>query len=267
VISTKGDHLADAPLPQIGGKGLFTKEIETALLERRIDLAVHSMKDLPTQLPEDLAIGAVPPRENPLDALVSGGASLSELVQGSRVGTSSLRRKAQLLALRPDLEVTNLRGNVDTRLRRVRKGVIAGAVMACAGLNRLGRAEAITEVFPPELMTPAVGQGALAIEVREDDAPLLDMLRALADPVAQAEVEAERAFLKALGGGCQVPVGALARANGSALSLMGCVCSLDGRRILRAQQTGPAMQPLELGRRLADALLEQGAAELISAIR
>jgi len=270
VISTKGDRIMDRPLAHVGGKRLFTKEIEGALLNGRIDLAVHSMKDLPTDLPEGLAIGAIPARGNPYDALVSAsGTGLDDLPEGAVVGTSSVRRGAQLRVHRPDLNIVDLRGNVDTRLRRVAEGGLEAVVVACAGLERLGRADAITEVIPPEVMLPAPGQGALAIEIRADDVALREVLRRIEDRNAEAEVTAERALLAAMGGGCRVPIGALARVEGEgdALVLAVCVCSPDGERVLRTTMIGTVSEAAELGRRAARALLAEGAEALIASVQ
>ena len=267
VISTRGDHVVDQPLAAIGDKGLFTKEIETALLQKRIDLAVHSMKDLPTELPDGLRIGGVPSRANPHDALVARGVrSLEELSAAARVGTSSLRRRAQLLAYRPDLTLVDLRGNVDTRLRRVADGELDAAVLACAGLERLGKAGMITEVLSTDIMVPAPAQGALAIEIRVEDGELCCLLRRLADVDAEAEVAAERALLAALGGGCRVPIGALGRVCEGTLTLRASVCSPDGARVLRTTVAGPSAEAALLGARAADLLMKDGAAEIIDGV-
>lgn len=266
-ITTKGDRILDAPLSRIGGKGLFTKEIETALLEGTIDLAIHSLKDLPTELPEGLCIGAMPPRATPNDGLVCAKwNSLDDLPDGAKVGTSSLRRKSQLLAARPGLDIVDLRGNIDTRLTRVTDGVIDAAILACAGLERIGRADAIAQVLPPEIMLPAVGQGALAIETREGDAAVLDLLVKINDPKAQVETAAERALLMALGGGCQVPIGALARLEGDELTLKACVCSLDGKRIILREATGLRSAADALGLSVAEALVKDGADAIIAEV-
>lgn len=268
IIKTTGDHILDAPLAKIGGKGLFTKELELALVERRIDLAVHSMKDLPTELPPSLIVGAVPKRATPNDAFVSvKWSSVAELPAEVRVGTSSLRRSSQLRALRSDLVIVDLRGNVDTRLAKVRDGDVDAAILACAGLERLGYHQSIRQVLPETMMVSAVGQGALAIEIREEDSALRALLQTIADPITTLEVTAERAFLGALGGGCQVPIGALARANNDTLLITGCVCALDGSNIFRTEQEGSIVAAHDLGRRAADILLAQGADAVISSIR
>ena len=268
VIHTKGDHIRDTPLAQIGGKGLFTKELEVALSEGRIDLAVHSLKDLPTELPEGLTLGAVPERETPYDAFVCERFhDVAELPVGAKVGTSSLRRQAQLLAYRPDLKVVNLRGNVETRVRRVAEGAVDAAILACAGLERLGLCESIRSTLPVDIMIPAPAQGALGIEVREGDAETIEILGRISDLYATAEVVAERTCLAALEGGCQVPIGALARVQGSRLSLTACVCSVDGKTVLRTQCEGAASDAVSLGQAAAMQLLDQGAAVLIAATR
>ncbi len=267
VITTKGDKILDTPLAKIGGKGLFTKEIEAALLDSQADLAVHSLKDLPTEDTPGLVVAAIPPRENPLDALVSPKyASLAALPPGARVGTSSLRRKAQLLAANPGLVIEDLRGNVGTRLSRVHDGAYDAAILACAGLERLGSHAEIAEVIAPEIITPACGQGALAVQCREDDAELRETLGRIHDANAAAETTCERAFLAALGGGCQVPIGALARVNGGRIRMAGCVCSLDGKTILRTEIEGPSEQGVALGRKAADQVRDRGADEIIRAI-
>lgn len=264
VITTRGDKIRDVPLAQIGGKGLFTKELEVALLDKRIDLAVHSLKDLPTELPEGLVIGAVPVRENPRDALVShDGSGLTALRQGARLGSSSLRRKLQLLAIRPDLDVVDLRGNVPTRLRRVQDGELDATILAAAGLRRLGLDHAITEELSPEIMVSAVSQGALGIEIREGDERMLRLLSVIHNAAAAAEVTAERALLAALGGGCQTPVGALGRVEGQHLTLHACVCDPAARRVLRATVAGAASDAQKLGEQAARALLDQGAGAFI----
>ena len=263
-ITTRGDKIRDVPLAQIGGKGLFTKELEVALLDGRIDLAVHSLKDLPTELPEGLMLGAVPVRENPRDALVShDGSGLKALRRGARVGSSSLRRKLQLLAVRPDLEIVDLRGNVPTRLRRVQDGTLDATVLAAAGLRRLGLADAITEELPPEAMLSAVSQGALGIEIRAGDEHMRRLLEALHDAATAAEVTAERALLAALGGGCQTPIGALGRVDGSRLTLHACVCDPASRQVLRATAAGVSADARTVGEEAARALLAQGAGAFV----
>ncbi|MBI5095479.1 MAG: hydroxymethylbilane synthase [Candidatus Hydrogenedentes bacterium] len=268
IITTTGDRILDAPLAKIGGKGLFTKELETALLEKRVDLAVHSLKDLPTEVPEGLAIAAIPVRENPADVFVSARyASLDALPDTATIGTSSLRRSAQLLAYRPSLKVVDLRGNVDTRLRKVAEGELDAAVLACAGITRIGRADAITQVLPAEIMISAPGQGALGIEMRADDAEGRALIAPLIHTDTTIEVTAERTVLAALEGGCQVPIGALARVRGQEMTLSACVCSLDGKRVLKTRVTGSITSPVDLGMQATDDLIAQGAREIMAAIR
>jgi len=249
VIRTSGDKTTDRPLYEMGGKGLFTKEIEEALLDKRIDVAVHSVKDLPAFLPASLAVVCILPREDPRDALFSpGAASLSALPKGARLGTSSPRRQAQALALRPDLEVHPIRGNVETRLRKVREGQADATLLALAGLKRLGLEAEATAVIPAEQMLPAVGQGALGIECREDDARARDLLAPLNDAAAAACIAAERALLAALEGSCRTPIAGLAEfgADG-ALLLRGLVASLDGKRVLRAERSGTPADAARMG--------------------
>jgi hydroxymethylbilane synthase len=268
VIRTTGDKIADVPLSRVGGKGLFTKEIEEALLAREVDLAVHSMKDLPTDLPEGLCVGAVPKREDPHDVLVSRkGYPLDRLPSGARVGTSSLRRAAQLQAYRRDLDVVPIRGNVDTRLRKIREGEVDAAVLAAAGLRRMGFTEEITQVIPSDIMLPAPAQGALAIETREDDEDMLQMLTQLDDPESHNRITAERTFLAAMEGGCQVPLGALATRDNDRIVLDACVCSLDGTQVLRCKNSGPWKNPEEAGLVAADELRKQGADALLDSLR
>jgi hydroxymethylbilane synthase len=261
VIKTTGDKIQDVPLAQVGGKGLFTKEIEEALLAGSIGLAVHSMKDMPTELPRGLAIAAIPEREEARDALV--GAGLADLKHGIRVGTSSLRRAAQLNALGRGLTVETLRGNVDTRLRKLDEGLYDAIVLAAAGLRRLGWQDRIRELIPPEIMCPAVGQGALAIETLEDG-PAYEIAQRLDHAATRAAVTAERALLATLGGGCQVPVGAHARLDGSAIHLHAIVASPDGARLVGGDLTGA--DPLRVGEQLGRRLLDEGAREILSAV-
>lgn len=266
IYTTKGDRILDTPLAQIGGKGLFTKELEVALIDKKIDLAVHSLKDLPTELPPGLAVGAIPARVNPLDAFVSTRfESLGDLPRGARVGTSSLRRKAQLLAFRPDLEILDLRGNVDTRLRRVTDGDFDATLLACAGLTRLDKSEAIRQELPTDIMLPAPGQGALGIEIRSDDADLAALLQTIDDPATRAAVTAERALLEALGGGCQIPLGTLAKVTAGTVTLDAIVCSLDGAKVVRTQCSGDVADAAAVGQMAANDLLAKGAAAIIRA--
>lgn len=266
-ISTKGDRILDVPLAKIGGKGLFVKEIEEALLAGSIDLAVHSMKDVPTVLPEGLHIGIVPEREEPRDAFVSVKYdSLEALPQGAVMGTSSLRRKAQLLALRPDLKMRDLRGNVGTRLAKLDAGEFDAIILAGAGLRRLGLQARIAALLPPEQMLPAIGQGALGIELRKSDTELLARLQPLHHAETAVAVAAERSYLARLEGGCQVPIGAYATLNQGQLSLGGLIASVDGATVLRETQTAPAQRAERLGRELAEELLGRGGKTILEAV-
>jgi len=256
IIKTTGDKITDVPLAQVGGKGLFTKEIEEALLDGRADLAVHSLKDLPTELPAGLALAALPKREDPHDAVV--GCKLVDLPAGATVGTSSLRRAAQLRRLRPDLTIESIRGNLDTRLRKLDEGRYDAIVLAAAGLNRLGWAGRIAEVLTTETMCPAVGQGALAVETRAGGAGW-DACAALDHAATHSAVAAERAFLRALGGGCQVPIGAAATVNGAGLHLVGLVIAPDGSAVVRGEREGPASEAEAVGAALGAELLDRGA--------
>jgi hydroxymethylbilane synthase len=242
----------------VGGKGLFTKEIEDALLARQVDLAVHSLKDLPTAIPAGLQITAIPEREDPRDAIV--GRRLAELSEGAKVGTSSLRRSAQLRRMRPDLQVESVRGNVDTRLRKLDEGQYAAIILAAAGLNRLGWSSRIAEALEPEVMCPAVGQGALAVETRLGE----NACQALDHAATRAAVTAERAVLAALGGGCLTPIGAHARVNGGRLQLMAIVLSTDGAESVRDLAEGPASEAERVGRELGERLLRKGAARILN---
>lgn len=255
--------ILDRPLNAIGDKGLFVTEIEEALRQGRLDLAVHSAKDLPSELPLDMALAAFPRRADPRDALVSrAGLRLDELPEGARVGTSSLRRACQLRYLRPDLRIADLRGNVDTRLRKLHEGQYDAIVLATAGLERLGLADEITEYLDPSVMLPAVSQGILAVEVRADDAATTALLAPLDDPVARVAATAERAFLARIGGGCQVPLAAFARLSGDTLALAGMIGARDGR-LVRGELSGSAGAPAGLGARLAERLLDEGGRALL----
>ncbi|MBI2264601.1 MAG: hydroxymethylbilane synthase [Armatimonadetes bacterium] len=268
IIKTQGDKILDVPLAKIGDKGLFVKELETALLEKEIDFAVHSMKDVPTEIPSSLTIGAIPRRESPQDAFISPGfRSLEDLPKGARVGTSSLRRKAQILHMRPDLEIEDLRGNLDTRLRKLDEGQYDAIILASAGLRRLGLEGRIRQLIPVEISLPAVGQGALAVEIRRDDRELSGLLQVLHDPETALSVEAERSFLTRLEGGCQVPLGALARIVGGKLTLDGVIVSLDGKELCRDRVEGPSYEAASLGIKLAEMLLSHGGAGILEEIR
>ncbi|MBI2423933.1 MAG: hydroxymethylbilane synthase [Candidatus Hydrogenedentes bacterium] len=265
IIKTKGDIIRDVPLAKIGGKGLFTKELEVALLEKRIDFAVHSLKDLPTELPAGLAIGAIPPRECPQDALLTrDGKGLEELPQGARVGTSSMRRHLQLQLFRPGLTIVDLRGNVPTRIEKLDRGHYDAIVLAAAGLIRLGLAHRITQLLAPGVMLSAVGQGALAIEIRDEDDEMRTLLRAIHHEDTAVAVAAERALLQGLGGGCQVPVGALATVKDQLIVLNACVCSPDGAQIMRTELTGHRSDAKALGQLGAEALAREGAVAAIA---
>jgi hydroxymethylbilane synthase len=269
IMRTTGDKLTDVALAKVGAsaglKGVFTKEIEEALLAGEIDLAVHSLKDLPADLDERLALGAIPERADPRDALVAK--KLADLPAGAKVGTSSLRRAAQLRHLRPDLVVEDIRGNIDTRLRKLDEGLYDAILLASAGLQRMGWQDRIAETLDPQVMAPAVGQGALAIEIRAADEATREILGSLNDPATAVTTAAERALLRALGGGCQVPLGAHARLDSSRLKLDAVVVSPDGGTLVRASVTGSADDPERLGRQAANELRAQGAAALIEDAR
>ncbi len=260
LMTTKGDKILDAPLAKIGGKGLFTKELEVDMLQGGIDLAVHSLKDMPTEVPEGLMLAAITKRFDPGDAVVSPQyRTFAALPQGAKVGTSSLRRKAQLLHARPDLRIEDLRGNVNTRLRKLEEEHFDAVILAVAGLKRLGFGERITDVLPREMCLPAVGQGALAIETRADDKEMQAMLEFLRDENTVRCARAERSFLARVEGGCQVPVGVYATINASdALEVEAVIASLDGKRLYRDMVTGPRREAENLGRILADKLLAAG---------
>ena len=267
LMTTKGDKILDAPLAKIGGKGLFTKELEQDMLAGGIDIAVHSLKDMPTEVPDGLIITAITKRCDPGDAFVSNKvASLAELPQGAVVGTSSLRRKAQLLHARPDLEIRDLRGNVNTRLRKLDAGEYDAAVLAVAGLRRLGFGDRITEVLPKSMILPAVGQGALAIEAREDDAETRELVAFLNDEATVACAKAERAFLARVEGGCQVPVGVYATPEDGGLHVEAVIASLDGKRLYRDHVSGQVKDAEPLGTRLAVKLLDMGGIDIMHEI-
>ena len=264
---TQGDKILDTPLAKIGGKGLFVKELEAALLDGRADLAVHSMKDVPMQLPEGLSLPIICEREDPFDAFVSSSyANFADLPQGAKVGTSSLRRKCQILKARPDLQIIDLRGNVGTRLSKLDAGLYDAIILASAGLKRLGLTDRIRHTLPADLSLPAVGQGALGLECRSDDQRVLDLIDFLQHPQTSACVRAERAFNAYLEGGCQVPIAAFAQLNGDQLSIEGRVGEPTGQQLLVATQQGHQDQAEELGVALAKDLLAQGAGELLKAL-
>lgn len=264
-IKTTGDKILDAPLAKIGEKGLFVKEIEEALFAGQIDLAVHSMKDLPTELPSGLVLGAVIAREEPWDALVSAeGQTFHRLRMGARIGTSSLRRQAQFLHLRPDLDIVSLRGNLGTRLGKLSSEGLDGIVVAVAGLVRMGWQGRITEILHRQVCLPAVGQGALGIEVRQDSLEELPFLPALDHPPTRRAVSAERGFLRGLGGGCQVPIAALGEMKGDRLWLEGLVCDVRGEKLIRDTIQGEGQEAEALGMQLAGRVLEQGADAILT---
>ena len=268
LMTTKGDRVLDAPLAKIGGKGLFTKELENAMLSGDIDIAVHSLKDMPVVVPEGLIITAITSREDPGDALVSPEYKIfAALPPGAKVGTSSLRRKAQLLHARPDLDIRDLRGNVNTRLKKLEEERFDGIILAAAGLKRLGFTDRITDILPKSMVLPAVGQGALAIEAREDAKEIREMLDFLDDKETRACTEAERAFLATVEGGCQVPVGVYALPDEEGgLKVEGVIASLDGARLYRDAVQGPAADCMKLGRQLAEKLLDAGGREILNEI-
>jgi hydroxymethylbilane synthase len=258
-IVTKGDKILDVPLAKVGGKGLFVKEIEDALLDKRVDLAVHSMKDVPAELPEGLQVAIVPEREIARDAFISVKyKSVEELPRGAIIGTSSLRRKSQLAGLRPDLQIKDLRGNLDTRLGKLDKGEYDAIILAGAGLNRLGMQERITTLFTAEQMLPAIGQGSLGIELRIADSELLEGMQFLHNETTATAVAAERAFLLRLEGGCQVPIGGFATVSGDTIRLTGLIASIDGTTILKEELSGSAADAAKIGVALADTLLAAG---------
>ncbi len=262
IITTAGDRNVDRPLPEIGGKGIFTTELETALLSGEVHAAVHSLKDLPVEDRAGIVVAAIPERESAFDVLVSAnGQTLVNLPEAARVGTCSLRRGAQLLAQRPDLIILPLRGNVDTRVRKVTNGEYDAIVLAYAGLSRLGLQAHITETFALDVMLPAPGQGALAVQCRADDIETIKLLAAIHDSITADAVDAERAFLSGLGGGCLLPVGAFAQKNNEQIILTGAVISADGKQAIRLSAMDK--EPRELGERLAQLVLERGAAELL----
>lgn len=262
-ITTQGDRDREVPLDQMPGVGVFVKELEEALLDRRIDLAVHSLKDMPVNLPPGLKLAAVPPRLDPRDALVCRKGRLTEMPPGSRIGTGSLRRYVQLLSCRPELEVRNIRGNVDTRLRKVSSGEFDGVIIAAAALIRLGWEDKITDYLAPEQFLPAVGQGALGIEIRAGDESIAQFATSLDHQNTWCCTMAERAFLRSLGGGCRAPIAAMGTVAGRTLNLEGMAADPSGQRILRHSEQGSASDPEEVGERLARQMLEMGASEFI----
>jgi hydroxymethylbilane synthase len=266
-IKTRGDKILDSPLSLIGGKGLFVKEIEEALVRGDVDLAVHSMKDVPSEIPEGLELGVFPEREDPRDAFISFQyKGIDDLPEGSRVGTSSLRRGAQLLHRHPDLELVPVRGNVDTRLRKLESGEFDSLVLASAGLRRLGLEKRISQILPTHEMLPAVAQGALGLEMRRDNGDLFKVLSFLNHGPTEVTIRAERAFLKELEGGCQVPIAGHASVEGKDLVLSGMVAEPDGTRLIRDDISGDRDRPEELGTELAGRLLQQGADRILARV-
>jgi hydroxymethylbilane synthase len=268
IIKTTGDKILDVPLAKVGGKGLFTKEIEVELVAGTVDLAVHSMKDVPTELPEGLFIAAMPERVDPRDAIVSGaGYDLDTLPNGGRLGTSSLRRRSQVVALRPDLEIVDVRGNLDTRMRKAENGELDAVILASAGITRMGWADRITHYIPTTQMVSAVGQGAIGIEIREDDEFMRHVMEQIGHPETMECVTAERVVMRRLEGGCQVPIGAYARYEDGTLTMDAMVGSVDGKRIVRQQMCGDAGEPVALGEAMVERLLALGANAILEEIR
>jgi hydroxymethylbilane synthase len=267
IIKTSGDKLQQSALSQIGGKGIFIKELEDALLDESVDIAVHSVKDIPTQLQPGLSFPAICRRDDVRDCLVSGnGAALAALRQGARVGTGSLRRQAQLRHIRPDLDVRDLRGNVDTRLRKVESGEYDAVVLAKAGLDRLACAHRISEIFEPDVCMPAVGQGAIGVECRASDSATSEVLEKLDHAETRAAIIAERSLLAALQGGCQVPLGAWARLDRDELVLDACVCSVDGAQYVRQRASAPPEQARSVGEHVAQLLIDAGAQNILEEV-
>src|SRR5690348_8660493 len=268
---TSGDKKLDEPLSSIGGKGLFTKELEADLARGAVDCCVHSLKDLPTEMPEGLTIGAILVREDPRDVLianeVTGASTLAELPRGSRVGTSSLRRRAQLMALRPDVEVVALRGNVPTRIRKVDEGQVHAAILAAAGIHRLGASERIACYLDAPEWLPAAGQGAIAVQIRGDDGRLRDLVATMHDGETAIQVRAERAFLGALEGGCQVPIGAVTLGDAPNIVLYGFIADVNGRQVVRGEHPVDIANPELSGIRLANELRGRGASEILEGLR
>jgi hydroxymethylbilane synthase len=267
IIKTKGDKILDVPLAKIGGKGLFVKEIETALLNKDIDLAVHSMKDMPSEIPDGLCLGAITKRENPQDVLISrNGSDLPSMSKNARIGTSSLRRSSQLLHVHPELQIIPLRGNLDTRLKKLDSENLDAIVLAAAGVIRLGLLARITSYFDTSVILPAVGQGALGIEIRENDMLMQQAMKHLDHFETHASVKAERAFLHQLEGGCQVPIAAYATVSNHTIHLTGMVAGLNGQPLLRDEISAQTDQADTLGKTLANNLLERGAKEILAQI-
>lgn len=265
IIETEGDRLSTVSLASLGGRGVFVKELEVALLRGEIDLAVHSLKDMPSQMEEGLSLAAIGPRQDVRDALVTRHQlPLAQLPHGAKVATGSPRRAAQLKAFRPDFRIQDIRGNIDTRLRKAAEDDLDGVILAAAGLLRMGWEDRISEYLPMEVSLPAVGQGALAVEVREDDAELIEILRPIDHYPTRQAVTAERAFLKGLGGGCQVPIAAYAQVSDGQLEITGLVASVTGTPLIRESMTGSATDPEGLGQALAERVLALGGREILA---
>lgn len=268
IIKTTGDKILDVPLAKVGGKGLFTKELEVELLDGTVDLCVHSMKDVPTELPEGCILAGMPKRVDPRDVIVANnGEDLTTLPQGAKVGTSSLRRISQVRALRPDVEIVDVRGNLDTRMRKAETGEVSLVILAAAGIKRLGWGDRISSFIPTEQMVSAVGQGAIGIEIRDNDEFMADVCKKISDPETLTCVSAERVVMNRLDGGCQVPIGAYARIEDGELVLDGMVGSVDGSEIVRATAKGSIEDPIALGEQVTDMLRERGAVTILNAIR
>ena len=268
IIKTQGDKILDVPLAKVGGKGLFVKEIEQALLTRRIDIAVHSMKDMPADIPQGLCIGAIPERENPFDVFISrNGAGFNDLAPGSVIGTSSLRRGAQLRHARPDIVIRSIRGNLDTRLKKLESENFDALVLAAAGVKRLNLERKITEYLDLDFMLPAIGQGALCIETREDDAVVGPLVASLDHVPTRTVVAGERAFLNRLEGGCQVPIAGHGRISENQFALTALVAEIDGSRVIKGQKTGPLNSSETIGIDLAEELLAKGADEILKKLK
>ncbi len=267
-IKTKGDKILDVALSKIGDKGLFTKELELGLINKEIDLAVHSMKDVPTILPDGLTIGAVCERINSSDVIISPkGLMLNQLPKGAKIGTSSLRRASQLLNYRADFDIQSLRGNINTRLAKLESEGFDAIVLAAAGLIRMGWQDKITEYIPDEICLPAVGQGSLGLEVRKDNDEVFDIVHKSNHPPSEASIIAERSMLRSLEGGCQIPIGALGQVNQNILKLKGMIASPDGKQLLKAEVSGPVKNAELLGQKLADILLGMGGKEILNRLR
>jgi hydroxymethylbilane synthase len=268
IIKTQGDKILDVPLAKVGGKGLFVKEIEQALLARRIDIAVHSMKDMPADIPQGLCIGAIPERENPLDVFISrSGDGFNELAGGSVIGTSSLRRSAQLRHARPDMVIQPIRGNLDTRLKKLQSENFDALVLAAAGVKRLNLEHKVTEYLDPEFMLPAIGQGALCIEIRKDDSTVGSLVASLDHTPTRTAVAGERAFLNRLEGGCQVPIAGHGRIIENQFILTGLVAEVDGSRVIKGERSGPSDSSETSGIELAEELLARGADKILEKLK